>query len=171
MVKNAKPIPLDLIEHVEYCGDIPQGLRWKKLLKKTSQAKIGDPCGRLSAYWQTGFSSKLYMNHHIIWVMHFGQIPEGYTIDHIDRNVSNNNIDNLRLATDEMQNTNRGILRSNSSGVSGVSFNQRHKKWRAFIRVDGQNIYLGSFPSFEDAVSARRSAELIKLQVLQSTNH
>lgn len=39
--------------------------------------------------------------------MHYGAIPEGLTIDHIDRDRSNNRLDNLRLATYSLQNTNK----------------------------------------------------------------
>jgi hypothetical protein len=35
--------------------------------------------------------------HKLIWLSYFGAIPQGYEIDHIDRNRGNNCIDNLRV--------------------------------------------------------------------------
>ena len=37
--------------------------------------------------------------HRILWETFNGDIPEDLTIDHIDRNKSNNQLDNLRLST------------------------------------------------------------------------
>ena len=48
---------------------------------------------------------------------------------------------------------------NNSSGRTGVSFNQRSEKWVASIYKEGASIYLGTFSAFEKAVAARQPAE------------
>ena len=48
----------------------------------------------------------------------------------------------------------------NASGVRGVYFDKRSGKWRARLKFKGQLMNFGSFENFEDAVSARRNAEL-----------
>ena len=72
--------------------------------------------------------------HAIIWVLHHGPIPEGYVIDHIDRDIYNNNPLNLRLLTKSQNifaqvpyNQNKEGLGSNFKGVSYDSVKQR---WR-----------------------------------------
>lgn len=42
---------------------------------------------------------KLKMEHVLVWEEHFGKIPDGYQIHHIDGNKTNNVIENLQLVT------------------------------------------------------------------------
>lgn len=51
----------------------------------------------------------------VIWVMHFGPIPEGYEVDHINRVTHDDRLSNLRLATSSEQKCNR--RRVHRSGV------------------------------------------------------
>jgi hypothetical protein len=50
-----------------------------------------------------------------------GAIPEGLVVDHIDRDSSNNLIDNLRLVTGEVNARNSRMSVNNTSGITGVS--------------------------------------------------
>lgn len=45
------------------------------------------------------------------------------------------------------------------SGIRGVFFNSRSGKWRAALRFQGVNHYLGEYEKIEDAVKARQRAE------------
>ena len=51
------------------------------------------------------------------------------------------------------------VWASNTSGVRGVSWNERDKVWRSYIGFKKQRYDLGYFKRFEDAVAARREAE------------
>lgn len=44
-------------------------------------------------------NGKLRMEHNVVWEEHYGEIPQGMQIHHIDGNKTNNNIENLQLVT------------------------------------------------------------------------
>ena len=51
------------------------------------------------------------------------------------------------------------VRSNNSSGVTGVEWRKRDRRWRASICFKGQRQYLGMFERFDDAVAARKNAE------------
>lgn len=46
-----------------------------------------------------------------------------------------------------------------TSGVKGVFFNNRTQKWRAMLRFQGINHYLGEYKDLNDAIKARKLGE------------
>lgn len=99
---------------------------------------------------QSGVKSRNYLSHRIIFFMVYGDQPE--TIDHIDMNPSNNKPSNLRAATLSQNGCNKGPHKDAITGVKGVDI--RHGKYRARIRKDGKQIYLGIFETIEEAREA-----------------
>lgn len=97
----------------------------------------------------------------------FGRVPMhqvimgvGSLVDHVNRNGLDNRRKNLRLSTVEQNVWNRGIGRSNSSGVVGVSWRPARRKWQVQIGYRGRLLFLGEFKNFGDAVRVRVEAEL-----------
>lgn len=84
-----------------------------------------------------------------------------YVVDHINRNTLDNRRINLRVADYQENSFNRGIRSDNTSGVIGVDFNKRAKKWRAKIKYNSVNIHLGYFKDINEALTNRRVAENI----------
>lgn len=64
-------------------------------------------------------------------------------VDHLNMDTLDNRRENLRLATQSQNQSNRGKAVSNKSGYKGVSWDKRAEKWAAYIRVKGKNIFLG----------------------------
>jgi hypothetical protein len=64
-------------------------------------------------------------------------------IDHRDRDRNNNCIFNLRSATNQQNAFN--------NNYKGYNFHQQTKKWRARIKIDGNEIHLGLFETEEEA--------------------
>ena len=100
---------------------------------------------------------KLYYAHRLAWKMVHGSDPE-YTIDHIDGDRSNNSIGNLRDIPKRMQHRNEGKQKNNTSGFTGVVWDKSKRKWRAEIKVNYRNVYLGRFDNIDDAIAARKKA-------------
>lgn len=88
-----------------------------------------------------------------------GDYEKGLCVDHIDHNKLNNRKSNLRICrhADNMKNTSMRV--DNTSGFTGVRFDQRRGKWYAEIQANGKTHYLGSFNNFDDAVNARIEGE------------
>lgn len=94
--------------------------------------------------------------HRAAWASYYGVWPLDQ-IDHINRDVHDNRIANLRQCTATENLRNRGIMRSNTSGVTGVHMSEG--MWVARIGHNCGHKQLGRFAKKEDAIWARRIAE------------
>lgn len=92
----------------------------------------------------------------LTWVYHYGYWPN--VIDHIDGNCSRDFISNLRDVTQRENTQNRALSRTNTTGHYGVF--RDAGKFRAQITCNGVKHYLGLYGSIEDAVAARKAAEV-----------
>lgn len=81
-------------------------------------------------------------------------------IDHINHNTLDNRKINLRIVTSQQNSMNHKIFRNNSSGITGVRYSSLNNKWLARITYNYKDILLGEFDDFEDAVIARKNAEI-----------
>lgn len=102
--------------------------------------------------------SKMHRAHRVAFAMHYGSWPIDQ-IDHIDGNRANNRIENLRDVSNETNGRNAKRIATNMSGVTGVCWNKRDRRWLAYIRVHDVKHHLGEFQIFDDAVRARKAAE------------
>lgn len=81
-------------------------------------------------------------------------------IDHINGNVLDNRKCNLRFAT-QMQNCwNRRLKCTNTSGVTGVRREHKGNTWHAEIMVNYKIINLGNYRDINEAIKARKEAEI-----------
>ena len=108
-------------------------------------------------YIEVNVNRKKYLAHRIIFAIHHDYLPD--LIDHIDRNPKNNNVNNLRAASKALNAINTGIPKNNTSGIKGVSWHKKARKWTAQIKIKGKKVHLGIFSSIIDAEKARKNAE------------
>lgn len=78
-------------------------------------------------------------------------------VDHINHNTNDNRKENLRIVTRSQNQMNASLRSNNTSGVTGVYFDNTYRYWVSKIQ---QNV-LGHFANFEDAVKIRKEAEKI----------
>ncbi len=84
--------------------------------------------------------------------------PEGCYVDHIDHDSLNNRRSNLRQASNSQNRSNCAARRDNTSGVKGVYWHKRDKRWIASLTNMGRKIYIGRYLNIEDADAAYRLA-------------
>lgn len=88
-----------------------------------------------------------------------GDCPEGMSLDRIDPS-GNYSPENCRWTTLSVQSYNTKIKCTNTSGRTGVYWNERDSVWVAQIGYQGKVFRLGQSHSFEEAVKLRESAEI-----------
>lgn len=136
-----------------------------KLLRKYSSggklenSEAGYLCE--DGYVKVEINDKTTGAHRIIWELFNGPIPEGLEIDHIDRNRSNNLIENLRLFTRQQNCQHQGITKRNKSGFKGVSFHKGSNKWTSQININKKCYTIGYFDTIEEAAKAYEDVSLM----------
>lgn len=84
---------------------------------------------------------------------------ENEDVDHIDRKKLNNINENLRLVCVSENQANKSIMKNNTSGVVGVTWDKSRNKWKASLNIYNHCYNLGRYDNFEDAVKVRLEAE------------
>jgi hypothetical protein len=77
--------------------------------------------------------------------------PRGVSVDHINGNKLDNRLSNLRLCTQAENTRNRRKHKNNTSGYTGVYFNQQGQKFYAQIHRGRKKIHLGCFTNAIEA--------------------
>ena len=98
--------------------------------------------------------------HRCAWLYMTGEFPpEGFEVDHRNRNRGDNRWSNLRLADRPLQLINTSPRSDNTSGLKGVSWSKEKRAWHSYINLHGKRVNLGRYKDWFDAVCARKSAE------------
>ena len=114
--------------------------------------RIGMPAGSVNrdGYRRIKINYKLYAVHRLVWVMH-GNDPVPF-VDHINGDVLDNRIENLRAATHSQNCMNRRVRFDSKSGVKGVTW--KKNKWYTCVILDYKRHSAGSFDNKEEAIAA-----------------
>ena len=83
---------------------------------------------------------------------------KGTMVDHINRNRLDNRKENLRLCTMQENRRNSAKKKGSASPFKGVMRVTHRPAWRAFIKYDDKNHYLGYFKSEVEAAQAYNEA-------------
>ena len=116
----------------------------------------GGKCRPDKKYMATKIAGQHYYVHKLIYLYHHGYMPE--QVDHINRNALDNRIENMRPATASQNCANRSLFKNSTSGTRGVSWDKIHKKWNAYISINGKRKNLGYYNDLEEAANRSASA-------------
>lgn len=132
-------------------------LWWRQ--KINPACRMDRPAGSTTStgYLRVQVDGRQQLQHRVVWIMHNGPIPDHLEIDHIDRDETNNRIENLRLVTpsQNIQNKKRTPL-----GIY-IKPDQPYRPNVAYIGIGRKKIYLGSFREKWEALLVRECAEII----------
>jgi hypothetical protein len=95
-----------------------------------------------------GKSCKIYM-HRII-----AHTPMDKETDHINRDKLDNRRKNLRICSSAVNERNKSIVCTNTSGARGVNWEKGRNKWRAGITYNYKYYNLGRYDNINDAIRA-----------------
>lgn len=141
-------------------------LRWSENLLDLTHMHIaaasrfrGKPAGSFDkdGYIAIHVKGATYKAHRLAWLMTYEEWPSK-DIDHVDGNPSNNRIENLREATKSENLRNQRLHKNSTTGVTGVVFHKKNKRYGAYIKSNGKDVYLGWFSTLEEAAAARQAA-------------
>ncbi len=122
----------------------------------TSACRAG---GTIPVTRRVTIGCRRYMEHRLAWFYMMGEWPK-HEVDHVNGDPFDNRWINLRAATHQENQSNRGKNRNNKSGYKGVSWHRGAQKWVAQIRAHNEVTYLGLFTDPVAAALAYRKAEL-----------
>lgn len=122
----------------------------------TTRRKAGDEAGfNNNGYLRIRINKEVVAAHRLAWFIVHNDDPLEL-IDHINGIKTDNRIENLRLATYSQNSMNSKVNSLNTSGIKGVMWSERKKRWLALGKINGKKIQIGSFSNINDAANAYR---------------
>ncbi len=117
--------------------------------------KSGTPAGRRcgQGYKQIQINGRTYRASRLAWLYFYGEWPSSQ-LDHANRQRDDDRIANLRLATPSQNTINRRL--KSTVGLRGTT--KIKGGWQAQIGIGGKRLYLGTFPTAEQAHAAYQAA-------------
>jgi len=154
----AKILPIETLQRLFRYDPESGNIYWIVVGKGKTKKK---PAGTVvqAGYIGILIDGKRYYAHRIAWALHHGRHPELH-LDHINGIKTDNRIANLREANDMQNARNSKKPVNNTSGYTGVSYCKLTNKWRVLIKVNRKSISFGRHACIEDAVKARKEAEI-----------
>ena len=148
----------ELKENIHY---EPNTGLFTRLKVKSNRIKVGDIAGYINklGYRIIRINGKSYSAHRLAFLYMDGAFPPNDT-DHINHLRADNRFVNLRQVTQVENGRNKSMQSNNKSGFTGVYWHKRASKWVAKIYLNGKDKHLGCFTDIDDAIEARKRANV-----------
>jgi len=160
--KNSTPLTAELVRELfDYNQDT--GILTRLTSKNGKGIGLSPRYKDRYGYLMVGIDSRIYLQHRIVWLHFHGELPKD-CIDHINGIRDDNRICNLRDVNRSQNKQNQKVAKTNKIGLKGVRLNNqlKHKKsYIAEIAVNGEQFYLGAYPTPELAHEAYCKAAAI----------
>lgn len=142
-----REIPIEKLEEALYCDFKTGHLYWKVAAKGRPKDKL---VGTLNSsnYIQLKLDGVQLLAHRVVFALYYKRWPTSI-LDHIDRNSTNNSIENLREATASSNAYNVKHKEDSASGYRGVTY--RVPNYQAALRINGVSKNLGYYKTAEEA--------------------
>lgn len=102
---------------------------------------------------------KQFLRSHVVWYLVTGKWPTK-GLDHKDRNCDNDAFENLREKSQGFNAFNKKVKADKTTSLPVGVHLYKNGKYMAKIGYRGKEIHLGYFVLLEDAINARKQAEL-----------
>ena len=137
-------------------------IKWRKRTSNRQRKNLvaGSTNFNGDGYTRIQFKGKEYFAHRIAMLLAYGFYGDELEVDHINHVRDDNRLVNLRFATRTDNGRNLSISSRNATGVTGVYYHKRSRKYMARITVDRVIIYLGIFSTLDEAAEVRKAAEI-----------
>lgn len=132
--------------------------RWKGMIERCYYPKHKDYHNYGGRGIKVCNEWKVHPKTFIQWVENESNYKKGLTLDRLDVN-GNYEPNNCTFSNHTTQALNRNIMPTNTSGYPGVT-KHTDNRWRARINVNKKRISLGVYDTKEEAIVARKNAEI-----------
>lgn len=109
----------------------------------------------------TGYASSHIGRRPVLMHRYILKCRPSQEVDHINKNILDNTLNNIRVVTSKENKINRGFNKNNTSGYRGVKLHKLSGTWHASIMVNYKAISLGYYKEKIDAAKAYNSAVLV----------
>lgn len=143
------PTVAQIAAHLRYDPETGE-LFWKVHRQKVKPGQRAGTLDKSTGYRQVRVHGKIIYAHRLAWALYHGTMPTR-RLDHKDGDRTNNRIANLRESTASQNGANAKVRKDNATGLKGVRFDKSRGKYKARLRKDGQEKFLGWFETAEEA--------------------